>query len=310
MARTARMDGRGNRAFTLIELLVVVSIIALLISILLPSLKKARDQAKDTACRSNMHQLGLAVGYYTQDNNDYLPWMKGTASVPPPPSNAPDAVKYSRAPYKQYRQLFYLMPYGKNQKIFMCTQAKGGPRVSTRAGSGPRSVLEYAEPGDPSPSDGTSTLSSYYRVRRGDEMWEAKQKELFPSTPRDAHQERVDTLYTEYWFNDWGAGATTGGFFIPAISGNIVNRITYPSIAVMMGDAVFWNPRHRSGTGNHLLFVDAHVAFYKRDNYFDLEGWNSGIRGWANALDKDMFGNRPYWSWGLGRGNNPVNGDQ
>ncbi|MHC4444123.1 MAG: prepilin-type N-terminal cleavage/methylation domain-containing protein [Planctomycetota bacterium] len=62
-------------AFTLIELLVVVAIIALLVAILLPSLKKARDQAKTVACKSNLHQLGLAIHQYTIDHNPYYPLL-------------------------------------------------------------------------------------------------------------------------------------------------------------------------------------------------------------------------------------------
>ncbi len=62
-----------RRAFTLIELLVVVAIIALLISILMPSLKLARTQARDTICRSNMGQVTRGFLYYATDFNNYLP---------------------------------------------------------------------------------------------------------------------------------------------------------------------------------------------------------------------------------------------
>jgi prepilin-type N-terminal cleavage/methylation domain-containing protein/prepilin-type processing-associated H-X9-DG protein len=60
------------RAFTLIELLVVVSIVALLISILLPSLRNAREQAKEVVCASNMAGFGRGFYSYAGDNQDYL----------------------------------------------------------------------------------------------------------------------------------------------------------------------------------------------------------------------------------------------
>ena len=59
--------------FTLVELLVVISIIALLLAILMPSLQRAREQARSVVCLNNMRQYGLAVYFYADDHNGTLP---------------------------------------------------------------------------------------------------------------------------------------------------------------------------------------------------------------------------------------------
>ena len=59
--------------FTLVELLVVIAIIAILVSMLMPALSKARDKSRSVKCLANLKQMGNALSMYIIDNNDYIP---------------------------------------------------------------------------------------------------------------------------------------------------------------------------------------------------------------------------------------------
>jgi prepilin-type N-terminal cleavage/methylation domain-containing protein/prepilin-type processing-associated H-X9-DG protein len=116
MQNRLRGWARTTWGFTLIELLVVISVIAVLLAILMPSLRKARESAKETVCRSNLRNVGLTLSLYGQDNNYVMPdmnttngffWYDGNRHIRP----ASDGDAYWGVVFKAY---------AKNPEIFGC----------------------------------------------------------------------------------------------------------------------------------------------------------------------------------------------
>jgi prepilin-type N-terminal cleavage/methylation domain-containing protein/prepilin-type processing-associated H-X9-DG protein len=98
------MRRSGRAGFTLIELLVVIAIIAILAAILFPVFAKAREKARQTACISNLKQIGLAILAYTQDYDEKYPMVRAY----PPGIN------------KFYDWRMEVYPYVRNVQLFAC----------------------------------------------------------------------------------------------------------------------------------------------------------------------------------------------
>ena len=72
--RAGYSRGCGQRAFTLLELLVVIAIVSLLLAIILPSLRKVRQQARAVVCAANLRSVGVGIHAYAHDYNDTIPF--------------------------------------------------------------------------------------------------------------------------------------------------------------------------------------------------------------------------------------------
>jgi len=178
-----RLGRQRAAGFTLIELLVVVGIIALLISILVPSLSRVREKAKRTICGTHMKAWGLAFNMYANDNNGQIP-LDGFDGTPQHPLGVVDdpfmwfngLTAYMASSNKSYGDLQNSelgggqpLPKSGNNSIFICPSAYGAVASSDDVSAiGTNAVVDgyfmpYEWPMKP-PSKGSNVSAIQYRM--------------------------------------------------------------------------------------------------------------------------------------------------
>ena len=262
-----------RKAFTLVELLVVIGIIALLISILLPALNRARGQAKQVQCLSNLRQIGTAMLMHANEHQQHFPlagrlWSSVAGGLPqdvtPFDLSDPSQKHYSYWTDSKTRCCplpLAIAPYLGQTNIDLTSRANG--LASYNNGS---AIHVFTCPSNLDQLNGNYQLGKFL----------------------DSAAYTGPTMQTSFGYNEavlgW-ADANAPGASVSGHSrcrGNIA-RIVRPADVILMGDAT-----PRDNTGGWMMFNDANAT----TTLFNIWLNNNGNK--TNSLNAEFDYNRHY----------------
>jgi prepilin-type N-terminal cleavage/methylation domain-containing protein/prepilin-type processing-associated H-X9-DG protein len=250
---------KPRRGFTLVELLVVIGIIALLISILLPSLQRARESAQAVQCLSNMRQVGIGMQFYVNEQDQKLPMGLATYTDAAGDEQTTDW-SYLLVPYiAQIGGGFYNALDGADQstsaEVFTCPTAtlienpvnfltnhySAHPRLFADVNNGAKVVKITSQPNSSelvTLFDGTQMLNTY---RSGN---------AFPVALR------IDGF--RFYFETFLRDAETRDLDLGGESINGGSNLDAADFDVNIDKDIRW--RHSGDSATNVLFLDGHAA--------------------------------------------------
>lgn len=240
---------RRLAAFTLVELLVVIGIIALLISILLPSLNNARAAAASVKCMSNLRVLGQAFAMYLNENKQVYPAVYANSSIALPPGMPSTQGEIFRNGFSWFNALdLYLNRNMKDAGV-------GGTVAATRNYTLLKQDPIWLNlPGSETASSGGNSPRTYKMnvyLGRNAKTW----------TDYDAGTTGTNIIWTKSTRLKRSSDTvilfdSTAQDCIPASTSGVASTF----VTSFYGDEAYVGLRHNRKTGANILFADGHVS--------------------------------------------------
>jgi prepilin-type N-terminal cleavage/methylation domain-containing protein len=271
-----KIHARTRGAFTLIELLVVIAIIAILASLLLPALARAKHKGQQTVCINNLKQIALANSMYIADEDQmcpYSPWPFLWMQILEKRYNAISKVRFcpavkERSATQVSRDIAAGDTWGRTDKSWIVAQ---GSNIY-QGGYGLNGFFYYSKPGpmqDPYGDDGANKTNHF-------------------TTEASIREPSLTGMYADaFWVDFWPKPTDRAPTDLYADSDrpNIgLSRIALPRHASSLGKAPRNHPAARPLPGQSTVsFVDNHVETFRLDRLWTKVVWH---RNWVSPAQR------------------------
>lgn len=227
-----------RRGFTLIELLVVIAIIGILASILFPVFARARENARRSACLSNMKQIGLGIMQYLQDYDDIYPLTY---------SNINGSANGYQDDGRNRGWAYNLQPYLKSTQILQCPSDSAGPPAVALTDTTGHTTLGYTDYG-------------YNRNLGNGAIISPATAPVIVNAARLTFSSNT-VMLTEIP-GTAGGGSTSGASVLGGDNGGPSNPAV-PALAKGRYDSTGVGAVQRHLEGSNLAFADGHAKWFK-----------------------------------------------